>query len=66
MPESAGLRRPSAGRAQRRTLIVLVSTQAAAGVGVAAGIAVSNLVAAALAALFVFATLVHARRWAAS
>ena len=48
MPESTGLRRPSAGRAQRRTLIVLVGTQAAAGIGVAAGIAVSNLVAAEL------------------
>ncbi|MGH3479606.1 MAG: MFS transporter, partial [Nocardioidaceae bacterium] len=44
----ADLRQPSAGRAQRRTLIVLVGTQAAAGVGVAAGIAVSNLVAAEL------------------
>ncbi|MGH3777320.1 MAG: MFS transporter [Pseudonocardiaceae bacterium] len=48
MPDSADLRQPSAGRAQRRTLIVLVGTQAAAGVGVAAGIAVSNLVAAEL------------------
>ncbi|MGH3964352.1 MAG: MFS transporter [Pseudonocardiaceae bacterium] len=44
----ADLRQPSAGRAQRRTLIVLVGTQAAAGVGVALGIAVSNLVAAEL------------------
>ncbi|MGH4006989.1 MAG: MFS transporter [Pseudonocardiaceae bacterium] len=43
MRDSAGLRQLSAGRAQQRTVIVLVGTQAAAGVGVAAGIALSPL-----------------------